>query len=572
MQLTNEMKNSGPFVYAYSVLNDEILVGSKIKKAVTRFFNWIDTAEDQGFYLDHNAGMHIIKFFSNFINHTKGKLQGQPFQLQLFQQFTMYNVFGWKDSSGKRRINTVYDKRAKKNGKSAEMAGLALYCMSFDLEMEAEIYIGATKEEQARICWKQARQFIESPVANPILKQIGFYCQQRVIGFRETASVMMPLGGDSKTQDGINSHISIIDEYHAHKDDSVKENLESSSVQRRQPITWHITTAGVNVQSVCKNYEDAVIEVLEGRNEDNHLWVMVHDLDVGDDWEDQSNWYKANPLMQSGAFDIEGMQKEFIKAKNQPSKIPNFKTKHLNMWVDALNIWIPLEIWKRNEVASIPIEKFQSNGCYSALDLSSTIDITADAYLSEPDKNDVRYLKVYCYCPEDTIEKRSKEDRVPYRYWRDQGYLISTPGEVCDYSIIEGNAIKYSREYNSKRKELDKWNATSTATNLIDAGLEVSYFSQSIGNMSHPTKQFERMIYEGLIKYEYNPVLEWMLSGCVKIEDANENVKIHKGQSNRNGKRVDGIIASIMALGGSLSMKPEESKYSKPMSSDDIVI
>lgn len=564
MQVTTAMQNSIPFKYAYSVLNNEIPTGEKIKKAVERFFIWVETAEADGYYLDHKSGMHIIDFYANFINHTKGKLQGQAFILEPFQQFTMYNVFGWKDKTGKRRINTVYDKRAKKNGKSAEMAGLSLYGLSFDFEMEAEIYVGATKEEQARICWNQAKQFIESPVANPALKQIGFYCQQRIIGFKPTASKMQPLGGDSKTQDGINSHISIIDEYHAHKDDSVKENLESSSVQRLQPILWHITTAGVNVASVCKQYEDSVIEVLYGRNYDNHLWIMIHDLDDGDDWENEANWFKSNPLMNGQGFDIEGVRKEYMKAKNQPSKIPNFKTKHLNKWVDALHIWIPNEIFKRNEIPVIPVTAFKKFGSYQALDLSSTTDLTAEVNLSEPDENGIRYLVPFFYCPEDTIDKRSKEDKVPYRYWRDAGYLISTPGEVCDYSIIEGHVIQSYRKFNCKRIELDKWNATSTATNLIDAGLEVSYFSQAISNMSFPTKQFERMIYEGTIKYMYNPVLEWMLSGCVKIEDANGNVKIHKGQSNRHGKRVDGIIASIMALGGSLSMKEEPSKYSKP--------
>lgn len=567
MKITKEMKNSGPFQYAYGVLNGDVIAGLKIKKAVNRFFGWIETAKQDGYYLDHKAGMHIIDFFPTFINHTKGKLQGHPFHLELFQQFTMYNVFAWKDKSGKRRISTVYDKRAKKNGKSAEMAGLALYCMSFDLEMEAEVYIGATKEDQARICWNQAKMFIDSPVANPMLKQIGFYTQQRIIGFKSTASKMQPLGGDSKTQDGINAQLSIIDEYHAHKDDSVKENLESSSVQRKQPILWHITTAGTNIASVCKNYEDSVIEVLEVRNVDNHLLVMIHDLDEGDDWEQEQNWYKANPLMQNNAFDIEGMRKEYIKAKNQPSKIPNFKTKHLNMWVDALNIWIPNEIWKRNEIEKIPISAFQKYGSYSAMDLSTNTDLTADAFLSEPDSEGIRYLKVYLYCPEDTIERRSKEDRVPYRYWRDQGYIISTPGEVVDYSVIEANHLKFCSDYKVLRTELDKWNATSTANTLMEAGLEVSYFSQAISNMSFPTKQFEKMIYEGVIKYEYNPVLEWMLSGCVRIEDPNENVKIHKGRSNAHGKRVDGIIASIMALGGSLSMKEQPSKYSKPQDS-----
>ncbi len=54
-----------------------------------------------------------------------------------------------------------------------------------------------------------------------------------------------------------------------------------------------------------------------------------------------------------------------------------------------------------------------------------------------------------------------------------------------------------------------------------------------------------------------------MLSGCVIVEDASGNIKVHKGQSNRNGKRIDGIIASIMALGGSLSPEEAKDKYSE---------
>src|SRR5690606_23757939 len=126
----------------------------------------------------------------------------------------------------------------------------------------------------------------------------------------------------------------------------------------------------------------------------------------------------------------------------QPSKIPNFKTKHLNMWVDALEIWIQNEIWKRNEIKKLPMSAFEKFGSYSAIDLSSTIDLTADVFLSEPDENNIRYLKAFFYCPEDSIDRRSKEDKVPYRYWRDAGYIISTPGEVCDYSIIEQSHVK----------------------------------------------------------------------------------------------------------------------------------
>lgn len=569
MKPTKKQLQSVPFQYAKSVQSGKLVTGKKIKKAVERFFLWVENAEKDGFILDHEAGMRAVNFFPTFLNHTKGKMQGKPFVLAPFQAFTIYNLFGWKDAKGNRRINTIYDKRAKKNGKSAEMAGLGLYCMSFDMEMEAEIYIGATKEDQAKICWEQAASFINSPVANKALQQMGFYAMQRIVGFHPTKSKMRPLGGDSKTQDGINAHLAIIDEYHAHKDDGVKENLESSSVQRRQPITYHITTAGTNIASVCKNYEDSVIEVLEGRKIDHYLWIMIHDLDEDDDWEDENNWIKSNPLLGNG-LDIDNLQKEFIKAKNQPSKIPNFKTKHLNMWVDAPQIWIPNEIWKRNKVDILPLSNFSKFGSYAALDLSTTTDITAFVVVSEPDEDDIRYIRPYFFCPEDTIERRSKEDRVPYRYWRDSGFLIATPGEVVDYAIVEDVIQQQFPKLNIIRLEVDRWNATSVVTNLMENGVEVSYFNQSISNMSFPTKTFEKLVFEGKLKHDGNPILEWMLSGCIVIADANENIKVHKGNSNKHGKRVDGIIATIMALGGSMSPKEEVSKYSKP--TDDIYI
>lgn len=563
-RLPKHILESVPFQYAADVFSGKITTGKRVLQAVERFYSWLETAEQDGYVLDYDAGIHAVNFFPTFLNHTVGKLSGKPFHLAPFQQFTIFNVFGWKDHTGKRRISTVYDKRAKKNGKTAEMAGLALYVMAFDGEQGAQVYIGATKEEQAKICWKQAKSFITSPVANRNLERMGFIVRQKEIFFPRTESVMMPLGGDSKTQDGINAHFFVIDEYHAHKDDGVKENLESSAVQRLQPIGYHITTAGTNIASVCKNYEDSVIDVLEGRKKDDHLWIMIHDLDPDDDWQDESNWFKANPLMGQG-LDIDIIRREYTKAVNQPSKAPNFKTKHLNMWVDAPQIWIPNEIWMQNKVDKIPLEKFSQLSAYAAVDLSSTKDITAFVIVSEPDENDFRYIKPFFFCPKDSIDTRSREDRVPYRQWMDQNLLIATPGRTVDYNIVADYVQQYYREFNVNRVELDKWNASQFASNLIENGVNVSYFSQAITSISAPTKMFEKLVYDGKLKHDGNPILSWMLSGCVKIEDPNENIKIHKGQSNKGGKRIDGIIATIMCIGGSMSPDDDsnESVYNK---------
>ncbi|MFH6966469.1 terminase large subunit [Flavobacterium sp. FlaQc-28] len=566
MQITSQMQASIPFQYADDVRTGKIVTGKRIKQAVERFYRWIETADQDGFYIDHNKGMKVISFFPTFLNHTKGKMAGKPFVLAPFQQFTMYNIFGWINAkNGYRRINTVYDKRAKKNGKTAEMAGLALYCMSFDLEMEAEIYVAATKEDQARLCWKQAKMYIESPVANSALSKMGFFCQQKIIGFKKTNSTLMALGGDSKTQDGINCHVGIIDEYHAHKDDTVKENCESSTVQRTQALIYHITTAGSNVQSACKNYEDSVIEVLEGRNVDDSLWIMIHnidkeDLETEESWMNEDLWIKANPLLFQGLA-IDAIRKEFTKAINQPSKRRNFKTKNLNIWVDELSEWIFNEDWMKNKVDMIPLEKFQKFGSFGGLDLSKTIDLSAYVLVSEPDENEDRYLKCWFFCPKDTIVKRSKEDRVPYQYWADNGWITATPGNVIDYNVIQDVIISTYHEHKVNRLEFDPYNATKLTQDLDAEGFNVSEFSQGIGTISAPTKEFEKLVLSGKLKHDGNPVLAWMLASCVIYYDANDNMKVHKGRSGANGRRVDGIIATINAIGGSMS-EPEETNES----------
>ncbi|WP_295093748.1 terminase TerL endonuclease subunit [uncultured Flavobacterium sp.] len=579
MEITPEMESSVPFQYAKDVRSGKIVTGKRIKQAVERFYSWIENADNDGFYIDHAKGMRVINFYPTFLNHTIGKLAGKPFELAPFQQFTMYNLFGWiKKETGYRRIKTVYDKRAKKNGKTAEMAGLALYCLSFDLEMAAQVYVAATKEDQARICWDQARDYIESPVANPKLARMGFYVRQKVIGFHRTRSKMMPLGGDSKTQDGVNCHLGIVDEYHAHPDDSVKENLESSTVQRAQPIIYHITTAGANVQSACKYYEDSVIEVLEGRNIDHRLWIMIHDIDQEDlkepdekdmtpeekakprAWENQDLWIKANPLLNNG-LSMEALIDEYVKAVNQPKKARNFKTKNLNMWVDQQFSWIYNEDWMKNKVDHIPMEKFEKFGCFGGLDLSKTTDITAYVLVSEPDEEKNRYLKCWFFCPKDTVIKRSREDKVPYQYWVDEGWMIATPGNVIDYSVIEDVIKTTYHEHKVIRLEFDPYNATKLMQDLDTDGFNVSEFSQGIGTISAPTKEFELLVLSERLKHDGNPVLGWMLASCVIYYDANDNMKVHKGRSGANGRRVDGVIATINAIGGSMS-DPEESDES----------
>ena len=572
MQIPGNISTTTPIQYAADVKSGKIVCGLRIKQAIERFYKLVESADQKGYWLDYKKGFAVIKFIEGFLQHTKGKSAGTKFLLSPYQQFTLFNLFAWQtvNENGKtiRLIRNVYEKVSKKNGKTAVEAALALFVMAFDGEEGAEVYVGATKEEQAKLCFNQAADFIKK---SSLLQKLGFRVYQKEIKFLPTSSFMKPLGGDSKTQDGINSHFTILDEMHAHKDDSVKENLESSSAARLQPITYTITTAGTNVHGVCKNFEDSCINILEGVAEDDTFLIMIHDLDENDDWQNPNVWQKANPNL-GITVSLDFLKKEYQKTVNQPSKIPNFQTKHLNMWVDAPTVWVESKYWT-NCQQPIQYQNFAKLGNCGGLDLSSTTDLTAFAVISEPDAAGFRDLDVWCFCPKDTIEKRSKEDRVPYKYWanlkRDNAadaadtYLIATDGNMVDYQVVFNKIIEITAIYKTAHIEYDRKFSSGLIAPLQEAGIELSPFTQTLMNYTSPTKEFERLLRSSKLRVGNNPILKWMLSGCVPIYDTNENVRLDKSRST---KRIDGIIASIMALAGTLSEEKEleVSKYNDP--------
>lgn len=587
MNLTKEIQNSIPLQYAYDVRDNKITTGKRIKQAVNRFFSWIETAEKDGYHLDHASGIHIIDFFEMFLTHTKGPkaVSREPFVLSPYQQFEIYNVMAWKDINENRRIKTVYIKEARKGGKTAKLAGVGNYFLTFDDEASPEIYAAATKEAQAKIVWEQAYDFVLKSLP---LRKIGVKNTQREIRFPRSMGKFRFLGGDSKTQDGLNPSLAIIDEYHAHKDDSVREVLESAMGARKNPLLYIITTAGFNMQSVCKAAEDVYIDILEGHKKDDHTFIMIHDLDEGDDWEDPKNWLKANPNL-GVSVSMEYLKSEYTKVVNQPSKIPNFKTKHLNMWVDAAEVRIPSEIWNLSS-EKIKLKNFLELGCAGALDLSSTTDLTSLVFVSNADENGIRDILPFNFCPLDTIDSRSKEDRVPYGFWKDvnlcdyidfsgtdfenekfwenQKILHATEGNQIDYQVVRQLTAYLWDVLKPKWYEYDPWKATEMIQQLNKNGIEVHPFPQTITHFSFPTTEFEKLAFSEKFRHGGHPILSWTLSGCVAYEDPNENIRYVK---NRSTKRIDPIIATVMALAGTITEdNGNQSKYNN--SNEEIYI
>jgi phage terminase large subunit-like protein len=535
--------------YIDDVLSGTRTAGSLEVLSVKRYLSDIENAEQLDIVFDEKAALKSFAFFG-LLRHSKGEFAGQPFKLSPWQAFIVYNLFGWKRSNGSRRFRYAYVEIARKNGKTTFAAALSLYMLMLDGEPGAEIYSAATKRDQAKICWTEAKNMV---LKSDILKKyLDTY--QLSITMETTLSKMEPLASDSDKLDGLNPHFAVCDELHAWKTDDLYNVLKSATGSRKQPMIFTITTAGFDKNSPCFSMRKTYIDVLRGIKQQDNTFVIIYALDEGDDWRDAKNWEKSNPNL-SISISPDYLQEEFNSALNRGgTEEVNFKTKNLNIWVDAPVVWI-----KDDKVTachhSITDEMLIGKIAYGGLDLASHVDINAFA-LFFPDIDGKKVAKLFYWIPEAKVEEHV--DRVDYRKWHEEKRIYVTPGNVIDIDMQVDEIYNIIKRYNCKNIAFDPAKAYhGTIQALQKKGLNsiLDEFSQGIKNMSEPTRQLQRMIEGAEIDLLNDPVLRWMFRNAIAITDSNDNIKLDKKKSQN---KIDGLIALINAIGGSMSgNKPE---------------
>lgn len=529
--------------WAKDVIAGKVPACKWVKLACKRHRRDLRTAGKRGYRFDKEAAQHALDFFG-FLKHSKGEWAGESFELQPWQQFIIWVVYGWLNKSdGMRRFRTVYEEVARKNGKSTKLAGVGNYGLVADGEPGAEVYAAATKKDQAKITFDEADRMV---AASPALKKrITRY--RNNLHIQGTASKFEPLGRDSDSLDGLNTSTAIVDEIHAHKTREIWDVLETSTGARRQPLLWAITTAGFNRLGVGYELRTYGTKILEGLIEDDTFFVIIFTIDEGDDWQDPRTWEKANPNY-GITVKPDDMARKCKKAQEIPTALNNFLCKHLNVWTNAETLWVNLKKWKKCK-GEFDLEEMRGRPCFGGLDLASTSDIAAFRLVFPPIKKGEK-VKTWgkYYLPEDAVKVRSQKNQVPYQEWADLGLFELTPGDQCDYKYIRKdiNDLVEDLELDIREIAYDRWNATQLVIDLMDDGATMVPFGQGYASMSAPMKELERLVNSGQIQHGDDPVLNWMASNLVAKMDPAGNIKPDK---NKSQEKIDGMVALIMALG-----------------------
>lgn len=555
--------------YVRAVLSGKRKAGRFERLACQRMLDDLEKQRTKklAFHYDKKRAHHVCAFAER-LTHVKGPKAGELIHLEDWQCFILVNLFGWIDDKGLRRYIKAYIEVARGNGKSTLCSIIALYMLCADGEKGADVYSLATKKDQAKIVFGDALAMARG---NKDLKEYyGLTCLTHSMVVVGTNSKFVPLSSDADTLDGLNTHLGIIDELHAHKTRLVYDVVNSSIGKRSQPMIISITTAGFLLHGICMDVRKMTAGILSGKIDDPRFFGIIYAPDADDDWRGDDAIIKANPN-----WKVSVKADTIYQARNEAlastSAQKNYLTKYLNIWVNSDSQWLDMQRVRPcfDLQARTPEEAgFSNKYVIYGIDLASKLDISAIIKLfwkTNPDTGEVEYYVFYdFYLPTDTI---TASDNSAYDGWWRDGYLHGTPGAVTNLAAIQEFIKKDAERYQPLSLAYDPMQATQLSQDLLASGLPMVELFQSLKNLSEPMKQLQALIYARRIHFAPNPVMEWMLGNVVCHQDAKENIYPRKEKAT---DKIDGAVALIMALNQAIQLAVEQNysdnyNYDEPL-------
>lgn len=549
--------------YAKNCISGEIISCKKHKWACERFLKDAEQFEnnpDYPFYWSEESAQNIVDWFA-LLRHSKGVLAGQPIILTDWQKFRICQLYGWRrKKNGYRRFKKSFTEVARKNAKSQEEAGIALYEISVTATKNNEVceeYTAGVKRDQSKIVFNEAELMLRG---SPLRQK--FDIKRDEIKHAKTGSFIKALSKeDGKSGDGTNPAGLIIDEYHQHPTTEFYDLGLGSNT--KEPLLMIITTAGVDLTYPCYVTEYTYCSKVLDPNvdvENEEYLIDICEMDEEDyrnldNLENEELWKKANPIRMTYDEGIDKIRGEYKIAKEIPEHMTAFLTKCLNVWVQAQEKgYMDMAKWKACQVDKLPVDT-KGMSVYVGFDMSAKIDLTSVAFIlpfksEEKDAEGEKIIKYIVYSHSfipnrEKLTERKRKDKADYDAWERMNLLT-----VTDTPIVDQNAVmKYVKdtckehEWNIECLCFDPANAAKLMMDLSDEGYEVEEVYQSHKSLNESTQGFREQVYSGNIIYTYNPLLNFAMSNAV-IRKNQGLIKIDKDATTQRIDPVDAILCA----------------------------
>lgn len=535
--------------YWEQIESGQITVSRKVKRVYEKLVADLNNQNSEWEYNEKRAN-HAITFIERYCKHSKGKMGGKPFVLELWQKAMTAALFGFVHKiDGIRKYREIILIVARKNGKSTWASAVSLYMLMADGEQGPEVVSAATKREQAKIVWSEAKRMVKKSPS--LSKRARTLVSEIVCDYNDGS--FKPLSSDSNTLDGLNPSCSCIDELHAIEDRNLYDVIIDGMTSREQPLSIITSTAGTFREGIFDLKYDEATEIINSydspngvKPEDERVLPIIYELDSRDEWQEPQCWPKANPGLGT-VKDIVKLRDKVEKAKRNPLLVKNLLCKDFNIRETSSQAWLTME--QVVNPATYDLKLLKPRYGIGGVDLSITTDLTSACILFMLRGDETIYYKHMYWLPEDLLESREKDDNIPYTTWQNMGFLRTTPGNKVNYKFVVDWFTEIREVYDVYIPWIgyDNYSAEYFVSDLRDLfGSECpEKVEQGAKTLSEPLCSLGADLSAKRVNYNNNPITRWCLSNVAVTEDRNANLLPCKTSNPR--RRIDGFASMLDA-------------------------
>ena len=542
--ISDTIKNNKAYQYALWCVDDNNKkVGRYVKKQCQDFIDIVND-ENSKYYIKEKE-LQIIEGFLKLINIMPNKSAYE--NLVGFQWFFIVNsLCVRRKTNNKRRYELSILLIARKNGKTL-LTALILMLLMLMCDPYAETYSVAPDRELSGQVYKEFQKLL----ANSPKMSKYFKILRSEIRCTANHCVYKPLACSDNRLDGRLATVWVGDEVGALKNSYPLEAMQSSQITLEEKFGIIISTAYESLNNPMTENVNYAKKVLDKVVNDDTTFALIYEPDDYNEWMTDNALYQANPL----AIEIDAVFKNISdkrkKAIEMPSALTNFKTKHMNIFLDGdeLEVYIPLDVIRKGKIEPNSYD-WKGKEVYIGVDLSQSNDNTAVAMVTYDRELEKYVIKSWVFYPTNKEDEKIQREKVPYDRYAKQGLCFPCGANNIDYKFVEDFVLNIENKFGVKIISItyDRYNAISSVQKWEDAGYTMIEQKQHSQYLHLGTKKFREVATDYRVLYENNMLFEINLTNAMLDRDTNLNMYINKKKSNGKIDIIDAIINCFCSI------------------------
>ena len=533
-------------------------------QACERFLSDLENSE---YDFNPKDAEFVIKIIENTFCHMQGErldgspLRGEPFLLEPFHKFIIYNLLGFYHKGTKiRRYKEAFIYIPRKNIKTTFAAGLAWALALLERRSGSMVYIVAAALKQAL----QSFKFIDYN-----LDMMGEKENFRVLDNNQEHSISGDIGDDGSifiqalaanpdAQDSLNCNIAIADELHAYKSPKQYNIIKEAMKAYTNKLMIGITTAGDDMTSFCYRKLKVCKQILDGTITDETYFVFICKAPE----DEKGNVDFTNPIVHQMANPAYGVSirpndilNDSLQALNDPQLRKDFYAKSLNVYTAAQRAYFNIKEfqvsdnkynWTLEELSRMPIK------WYGGSDLSKLHDLTAAALYGnykykdkDGTEHDVDIIIPHAWFPITAAHQKAEDDNIPLFGWKDDGWLDMSNGPTVNHAeIINWYKDKKKQGFKIKQIGHDRKFCREYFIGMKKAGFSIIDQPQYFYKKSEGFRHIENKAKNGELYYLHSDAFEYCVQNVTAIEKTDDMIQYEKITPEQ---RIDIFDAAVFA-------------------------